>query len=323
MLPELIHHNQDAVSNTHQDLRAALLAGVPLAFAAPLPLGLSPQRVTAGELDRLEARLSERLSVEPTLAKVLGETSEFPPGYRAAILINAFTADMPLILEGLATRRLARQRLAKMIRPTLMYLTVVLWVAAICLTFFSDYIFPIVQSLRDDMHLPPTIHAPARYDATALRMSFAAGVSLLAFVLLLAWFNGGASRIASWLGGRRYRTLRAAATAVRATGLLVNHGVPLATAVTWACGLVGNERAVRTVVDTAVENGPEGAASADYLHAQATHLHNRSSQRLLTLSLILPTLLICGLGGLVVFTYSLMVLWPVFSLYRDLALPAF
>ncbi len=321
MPPEPTRYTLETVTHFHRDLRAALLAGIPLTFSAPPPLGLSPRRVTAWELDRLEQQLSERLSVERTLDQVLDDPC-FPVGYRAALLVNASTAEMSLVLEGLATPRLTRQRLATLLRPTLMYLTVVLCVAAIFLTFFSGFIIPQVQFLRDDMRLTPMLLAPTRFDATAVRTMFAAGVSVLAFISLVAWSIGGANQIATWMGGRRYRTLRAAATAVRAAGVLVDHAVPLPTAVGWACGLVGNEPAVRAVVEATVQRGPTGDAVADYLHSQAAHLHSRSTDRLLTMGWTLPTLLVCGLGGLVVFAYSLLVLWPVFALYKDLALPA-
>ncbi|QEG39773.1 hypothetical protein [Roseimaritima ulvae] len=322
MLPEPTHFTQDAVANFHRDLKAALLAGVPLTFKASPAFGLAPPIAKAWELEQWEKQLANRLTVDRSPAAALDEAVNVPPGYRAAVLVNAFTKQMPLVLDGLATQRLARQRLAKMIRPTLVYLTIVLGVAAVCLAFFSDYIIPVMHFLRQDMNLVPASDTPARYDGAAMRATFVAGTSILAFLLLLAWWDGGASRIASWLGGHKYRTLRAAATAVQTTGLLVEHTVPTHQAVTWACELVGDERAVRKLVETTVQHGPADAALADYLHRQAVYLQNRSAQRLSTLSLTLPSLLVSGFGGLVVLAGSLLVLWPVFALYKDLALPA-
>lgn len=305
----------------HCDLRAALLAGVPLSFAAAGRFGFSPRTTTMAEVDRLEQRLLERCGHSSSLNAALDEASELPPAYRAALRINAATSATTMVLDGLATRLLARQGLAKLIRPTLTYLIIVFTVAAVGMSLFSEHIFPSVQLIRDDLRLTPAVDTPPRHSGSILRAVFAGLLSSSAVLLLWACVGGG-SRLVSWLGGRRYQTQRAAATAVRAAGRLIDSGVPAESAVQWACDLVGNERAVRSMVEASVGVGSESRASDGRLESQAAYLYRRSAHRLTMLRLTLPTLLVAGVGGIVVLVYGLLILWPLLTLFKDLALPA-
>lgn len=319
-MPEADHvvtSQREAIASFHQDLQSAVLAKVPLEIGRSASFG--GQNATVDKLTQLHEQVDVRLASMRGLPSLQAEGNrEFPSRYLSALHVFAQTGDSRLALDGLSVRVRAKRQLARVVRSTLVYLLVILFVVTALLVFYSLYIVPSFQSLRVDLALVPEIDAPDRFDLASVLPAAVVILQIAGNALLLLLLFGASGRIGSWLGGRPYVTY---SIALRTMRMLTHHGMTSNDASTIACGLVGNTHATRACVDSAVRDGNEGAALPDQFDALAAHYQSLASNRLAYLNVVLPAFFIAFVGGLIGLGYSLAVFLPVIWLLKDLSLP--
>jgi hypothetical protein len=128
---------------------------------------------------------------------VLKLEDELPGQYRAALRVVGQAGATSLVFDGMSAKTECRRQLARVVRTTLIYLICLVFVSAVLLSFFNDFIVPSLDSMRDDMRLIPIIEAPEHFDSTAVVPILVRIMELSAFVLLLVMVFGGSSFVTS------------------------------------------------------------------------------------------------------------------------------
>jgi type II secretory pathway component PulF len=311
---------QTTLGRFHRELKAAVLARVPLELSVSrIAFG---KRATLGRLKSLELLIDERLGQGQTLTQIFSrESSDLPIRYREAFRVFDRIGDARLVLDGLANRVHLRRNLARVLRSTLAYLLAIFLLAAVLLSFFSDYVVPTIDLMRADLLLTTAIDAPKRFDATGLLPQIVTLLNLVVYVLFVLLLFGFSSKIVSWLGGRRYQTHGATAMALRTISALMASGMSAEEAAPIGCNLVGGDRAVRKQVGAAIEGRTLNANTAGQLDTVADHYQASATNRLAILKVALPVTMVAVIGGATTMGYSLAVFWPVVSLLKDLSIP--
>lgn len=298
----------------YNDLKAAVVAGVPLEIGDGSQLASSP-RLTVTELERWERTLQSLISNDSCLRKALDTQPDLPRRYRAALLVFDQTGSMVPVLDGLTTRRLARNKVTRILRGTFVYLLLVLLVAFLGLRLFDVAIVPAVEDMRVDLLLPAAISAPTRFDPLPWLPAIV-GVLGVGIVLALIWLLfGGASKAALWLGGHQFVRCQVSATAVQTLPMLIASGMDMDESVSVSCDLVGADERTRREIQAAAQY-PEGSqhwgALADYFSILA-------SRRLAYMKVATPIALVTSVGGGIAALYGIIIFWPIISMLKDLA----
>lgn len=312
---------QETLVHFHEGLRAAVIAGAPLELGKSKAFPFSVGRANLNKLAHLEEAIQRLLVTSGSLSRLLDSPSSLPARYRAALSVYDRTRDMALVLEGLTVRANSRRHLARLLRASFFYLLLVIAVASVGLAFFSRYIVPSIEQMREDLMLYPAASAPLRANGTQWLTVIVAVMELVLCVLLVLLFFGGASKLASWLGGRYYQVHRLSAVAVQTIGALVVRSTPLPEATSLGFELVGSDRETEQKVNLALQDCPQSKSAATHLQTIGDHFSTVSASRLCVLRVVLPITLVVVVGGAVTMIYCLAIFVPLVSLLYDLSQP--
>jgi hypothetical protein len=246
-------------------------------------------------------------------------SAALPAQYKAAASVFAATGEMDLVLEGLSVTGQVRRTLFRVAFRSIFYLAMLLFVASLLLAFFSEAIDPTIKVFRADLSLAPSPLAPLR-NAPILASSMVAYFSLGFVAILILMLAGGTSRIASWLGGRGYRTNCETAMVLRIAGRLVEYGFAADEAVELASRLVGATDASERIA-MATTTGSDKSGEASRQMDNARYFQYAAESQIETLRVLVPVLLVAGIGGGATLVYSVALFSPLVSLLYDLSIP--
>ena len=199
--------NEADSTRFHEDLRAAVVAGVPLEIG-----DRETKLLTLAKIEQLENQIRPKLSTdavtdERTRQQFFDSLNEVPLRYRAALQVFDRLGSMPPVLDGLTTQILAERRVAGTLRWSFSYLLLLLLLASLGLSLFLVRIVPAFESMRADLFLPAAINAPPRLDL----IQWLPGVIVVfsvCFGLLLIWLvTGGVTKVAMWFRGTAFCSL--------------------------------------------------------------------------------------------------------------------
>ena len=310
----------DVLSRFHRELQAAVAARVPLELG-PSRAGVSTRRASLSNLTALENLVREHMSGRLSASQGAEDDDRLPQRYCAALRLFEQTESTSLVLDGLSHRIRTRRQLSRILRWTLIYLTIVLIIAAILLSFFATFIAPTIDLFRNDLTLTPQSRTADGFDPLVWLPAAVTVVGLLVYVPIALLAFGGSSRLALWLGGRRVETQRAAALALRTIQSLTSRGISTREAASIGCNLVGNDRGVRQTVDRALQGRERDDLGGNELATAADHLQVAADNRLAKLRVLLPSAILAVAGGTLVVTYCLALFWPLVTLIRYLTFP--
>lgn len=295
----------------HHDLKAALLADIPL-------VGGKGHRLTVSELDNLQQQLdalnldSHRLAHESNQAMWQVET--LPIWYRAALTVFAKTGSMLPVLEGMSVRPLAMRDVARALRWTIIYLFIVATTALVGLCLFDLLVLPAIEYFREDFFLPAATEVSQRLDVLPWLPVMIVLLAIGLVLCLLGMLFGGIANAAPWTGGRRYVSNVVSMTVLRISQSLVEAEVPVDEAVSIGCQLTRAGSNVQREVQSVVQ----GCEEADAIGQMADCLRLTANNRLARLRIVTPVFLTAILGGVLVLVFCVIVFWPIVSLLKDL-----
>lgn len=282
------------IQRFHQDLKAAVMAGVPIEI----------QDSWSFWGNQLNVKQVENLQ-----STVESETSH---RYRAALRTFDQTDTMVPVLEGLCVRKVAYQVVTRTLRWAFIYLLSILALAALGLLFYSFRVVPTIHDLREDIAVNSAV-ATNQFDI----LSWIYPMIILLAILLgltLAWMLvGGIARLSFLVGGHHYVKCKTAERALQNMKLLVSCGMKMDQAVEVSCDLTAADPQVRSQLE-AVVNGKDH----EQLEELAEYFSVTANQRLGYMKVATPVLLISIVGGLVTVAYCSMIYWPVIELLGDL-----
>ncbi len=303
--------HQINIEQFHNDLKAALLADVPL-------VGGKGRRLMATQLENLQQQLetavhdSQRSIGETNL--LVWQNDALPKWYRAALKVFIRTGSMLPVLEGLSVRPLAARDVHRALRWTIVYLLIVASTALLGLLLFELLVVPEIEYFREDLLLPAAIEVTPRFDVLPWLPGIIAVLAMGLVIGLFGIFVGGIANMTSWLGCRRYVCSSISMTVLRVAQSLVRADVAVDDAVSIGYALTGAESNVQRQVESVIAESDDANAigrMADYMRLIAT-------RRLAHLQIVTPVLLTVALGGGLVLIYCLIVFWPILSLLKDL-----
>lgn len=315
----------NAVHRFHQSLGAAVAAGVQLDLGA-VPSHEAPCDAALGgmatlvKLDRLKAKLDEWVATHPRQTQLRGSAtgrpatagdseSNLPSDYLSAYRAFAESERMDLVLDSLALRSAVSQDLAGTVRPVWFYLAAMSLVATMGVVVFSEFSLPRFAAIRADLALMPTAPVDESWLTLPPVRWLLVALPLLSLALvLLGLSTSGSACIASWLGGRRYRSARAVATNARMEQAIWRHRDDVENAASDSETRSGTDRDYREIQTRRV--------GWTFVAGSTSSL---ADHRLLRLQIGLPMLLVAVIGGGGVLFYGLMLFGPLVMLIHDLA----
>ncbi len=345
----------DQLIALNDEIAALVRVGVPLEEGLALAGKEMP-----GPHGKLAEWVAERLNRGEPLDQVLAQRPEaFPPIYRSVVQAGLKSGRLAAALEAIATsaRRLAQTR--RMIAASMIYPLLVFLLAWGLFVFYTAKLASVVLHLAEDLELPGRV-----FFETLEHWGRSAGYwgPVVPVAVLLAaglwWHSSGrvsltdpkaAGVLFGWLPGMRpmLRNFQIAAFA-DVLGLLVEHRVPLAEAVTLAADAAGARRLKEASGQLAKairrgeplsSNTPGAAAlpplllwllsrgqAQDALPAALTHAAEMYHQRALYLAeaarVFTPVIFTLAVGGTVTLLYAMLVLGSWFSILRTFAYPS-
>lgn len=308
----------------HNDLLAALKARVPLEMGDSQITRLTQQR-----LNQFRESLHGKFGDSPDLKSIdqaAGDSGELPGRYLAALRTFAWTDSMSAVLDGLTNRIISTRTVKRLLLHVFLYLLVVMAAALLGLLFFGLNVVPLIEFIREDLFLPATADR-AGFEFIAWLPVVIVAIAVL-LVLTLVWsIFGGATRIAMWLGGRKYVRCWSSATALRTSQLLVESGMNIEDSIQVSCELAGVDAVGVEEIQSAIgqeqpQGDKSGQAGADQndLRSMANYMLVLAQQRLERIRFIVPVLLVTLVGGLVSLVYCTAVFSTIIDLYWDLRL---
>lgn len=299
----------------HDDLRAALVARVPLDIGEQ-----KTELLTLDQIDRLENLVLPRLLTDDSTDEYVRQSAfeklpDVNRRYQAALQTFDCLGTMSPILDGLTTRVLAQRRVARTLRWTIVYLLILLLIAVGGLSLFLVRIVPAFDQMRADLLLPAAINAPPRLDLIQWIPGIVVALGVC-FVLLLSWFLlGGASKVAMWLGGRHFVRCQISKTSLGVISELLQSGQTEQEAVSIGCDLTGADADSREDIQSIVQ--PQ--TTAMQLNTFQSYLTISANQRLASMKIATPVALITTFGGAIGLLYCVSIFWPIIAIVKDMA----
>jgi type II secretory pathway component PulF len=344
----------DQLLAINAEIAALIKAGVPLERGL-----LVAGRDLRGRLGAIATALSRRLSQGESLPEALeSEGRSFPPLYRAVVEAGARSGHLPIALEGMArfVRGYAEARAA--IGLALWYPLLVLALAYALFVGFVSVVIPRFVDAFESLRLGEA--APLRFLALAGEWApywWPVGPVLLV-VLAIAWVRSGTAgrfRAGSWSWLYLFPWMRSllanyeTANFSELLGLLLEHRVPYPSAIVLAAestgdarltkgarqlaeGLARGESAATALAKTdrgtflpmmrwVLATGQEQGSMVAALHNLADVYRKRAQFQSDRLSVLLPTILMLGIGASATFFYALALFIPLTNLLREITLP--
>jgi hypothetical protein len=329
------------VESFHRALQAALHSGValdlgPVAIPRSARAAVPSGRLTLRKLQTLRS-LTQRSSPDRAsqsgqpgdatemLASAFGElASALPQKYVSGFSVYMVTGHTDLVLDAMSVDLRAERELARVVRPSLAYLAILLLTGALGSGVLAIMLM-VVNDLRSDLLLVPhstglsTAMRPWITESQAFMLPWIALLLLLVVsVCLLAPVSAW---IAKCLGGFGYLTSQRRAIAARVEHALVLSGVEGSDAEQTATRLVGFRSTQKRTLRT-VSRNDQSPSDLQRLGLEAKHYHAWSNTRLRQLRFGLPLLLVMTLGSAGVLMYSLTLFVPLTNLLYELSAPS-
>lgn len=303
--------NSVCVEQFHNDLKAALIAKVPLVAGNNRPLQME-------QVDRLSQELQTILVPEQPLtsevALKIQNQSTLPEWYRAAWVVFIQTGSMVPVLEGLSSRKIAAGSLERALRWTFIHLSIIAIAAILGLAFFYVRSGAAIESLQEDVRLTSGQPETGGFGIVAWIVPVLGVLSLGTAVFISLFSMRGIPRLLQWIGGRVYLDNTTSGTAFRISQTLLRSGMGISDAVPLGLSLTCANEAVRKQVQSLIHDDDEG----DVVAQMASYFEHAAHRRLARLQIATPLFLISVFGGGLVALYCLLVFGPIISLLNDL-----
>lgn len=336
------------IASFHRALQAALHSRVALDLGrvtpapdrgprGPAKSSGSRGKMPSGRLTRRKLRDLEALTqaspfdgpgrpADPreVLAAAYGEVAgELPEKYVNGFSVYLVTGRTDLVLDAMSVNSRAQRELARVARPSLAYLAIMVVVGVLGSGVLMLVLMG-VDDLRADLLLvpQPVSASPAvTRRITDARLFLSVGIAvpilLIAAASLLRPVSAG---IAKCLGGFGYLVSQRRATAARVEHALLQSGVEGAAAKQTSTGLVGYQPRRKRTYRT-VSRGDQSPSDVQHSKLEAKHCLAWSDTRLRQLRFGLPLLLVLTLGSAGVLLYSLALFVPLTNLLHEMAAP--
>ncbi len=339
----------DQLIALNDEIAALTRAGVPLERGL-LHLGSD----VPGRLGRIANRLGEKLNAGESLSEALASAGEgMPRLYLAVVEAGLRSGRLPVALEGLSAYARGIREAKRSIGMALWYPLIVLSLAYGLFLFLVWFIIPKFVFAFHDMGLP--VQIPLLWlDAVGRTVPYwwPIGPGLL-LVLMMLWSGSRLGFGAGWFGwvllrlpwmGPMVRGYEAASYA-DLLALLVEHGVPYPEALKLAGEASGDRSLARSSRDLAeaVERGVPPAEAlrgrsafppilrwllatvhgqaglVTSLRQMAERYRGQARYQAEKIRVLLPTVLLIGIGGTVTAAYVLTLFLPLTLLWKGLA----
>ena len=301
-------------------------------------VGSRAARQTWPRDDRSGARLARGESLPHAISANQGE---FPPVYRAVVEAGLASGRLPVVLEALAS---GARRLADLRRVAITALVYPLCVVLIAIELFAFYLLKIVPQLLRSFG--DSVPAPLRWLQSIAPYVELWGFVLPAVIVLLFaawWYRSSRAAVFQGRGGRwwwpslgRLVSDTHVAAMSEILALLLEHGVPLPTAIELASRSVGNptieaaggktaaalRQGIRPKIDSAelapfpplmrwlLATGEREQTLVPLLRHAAENYRKRAMQQADWIRLYLPVILLVLIGGVTTFIYALTLFLP-------------
>jgi len=328
------------VESFHRALQAALHSGValdlgsvaiPKSARSSVPSG----RLTTRKLDALQAftlpsppdrpdHAGRPVDPSEVLTAAFGElVADLPQKYVNGFSVYLVTGRTDLVLDAMSVDLRAQRELARVARPSLAYLVVLVITGALGSGVLA-LILLVVSHIHDDLLMVPhstAVSSEMKPWITESQFFMLPWIALLLLMIvsasLLAPVSAG---IAKCLGGFGYLISQRRAMAARVEHALVLSGIEGAAAEQTATRLVGFQPTRKRTLRT-VSRSDQSPSDLQRSKLQAKHYLARSNTRLRQLRFGLPLLLVMTIGSAGVLMYSLALFVPLTNLLYDLAAP--
>lgn len=311
-----------------------------------------------GRLHDLTNALGTRMSCGENLPEAMGGLGKaVPPVYRAVVVAGIRSGNLPSALEGIAgvARGVADARRA--IGLALWYPLIVVSLAYVLFLFILSNVLPKFEATFVDMGLP--LHGALRFLLQTQHSVWIWGPVLpaLLLVFLVGWFStrgalslqgGGRIGFLRWFPwmGRMIRDFESSSFA-ELLALLVEHGVPYPEALTLAGEASGDRglllasqaiagrvsqgqaaegssadlSALPPLLGWLVATGPAAGDFPMALRQMAGRYRLEAFLQSEKIRVLVPTILLCGVGASATLIYALVLFLPMSTLWNSLATP--
>ena len=343
----------DQLIALNDEILALTRAGMPLERGLLTSSGDLP-----GRLKKLSEAVGERMTRGESLPEALGSLGDgVPPVYRAVVEAGARSGDLASALEGLATYARGYDEARRSIGLALAYPLVVMTLAYGLFVLLLQFVLPKFEAVMYDLGIP--VHpAWAAFGWLGARVWLWGPILPVCLVLFLAaWVGSG--RAMGLHRGRSFGLLRwfpwvgAMLRGYEASGfadlmaLLLEHGVPYPEALRLAGeasgddALAGASRGIAAAVERGdppadalrsagafppllrwvLSSGSRQGNLVEGLRQMATRYRSDARDQAEKIRVLLPTILLFGLGGTATLVYAFALFYPVSTLWSGLALP--
>ena len=304
------------------DLRAALLAGVPI-DAGTDSVGSTENLLTLSQLDQIEQQLVQSAPVDSQSSLAgssesaqVGSKSGLPKRLAVAADVFEATRDMPLVLRGLSVGIESTRKAVRSLQWTISYLVIVLLVAWLGMIFFAFHVVPTIQSMRADMVLSSHPELAEATGSLQWINYLALGFGILLFVTLVAFCLGGVRWFVMLIGGKAFVRARVEAMSNEISGRLLQSNIESDRSDKLGRELTGAKSKPSAEAESHDRTSSE---SADTQFFPSLNLLN-GDHRLEQIRVSLPFVLIFFVGGCIALVYGAAVFAPIIQLLRDLAI---
>lgn len=312
-----------------------------------------------GGLGRITSVLGERLSRGESLPQALAAEGErLPKLYRAVVEAGVRAGHLPAALEGMANYARGYAESRRAIGLALWYPLIVLTLALGLFTLVVARVLPRFLLVFEDFRLPASASLRTLGQVGATAPYWAPVLPVALILVFVGWFRSG--RAASLQAGRAggilawFPWMRAmlahfeAANFADLLALLLEHHVPFGEAVVLCADASGDPRLSREAQALAdqVAHGESPAAVLKSTHRSAfppllrwllatglrqgdlpgglRHMavlyRRRARHEADKIRVLLPTILLFGIGASATLLYALTLFWPLTALLKELAI---
>ncbi|MFK7765730.1 MAG: hypothetical protein AB8B55_00710 [Mariniblastus sp.] len=327
---------QSQLQQFHNELKAAIAAGVPLGRPA----------WTSRQLDGFESSISRQTNSEQSegsldphvLEEAIGKIPNLPSSYVAAWKTYCRTKSISPVLDGLTVESVGMKELNRLVRGSVFYVGLVLAIALIGICFFVLNVLPVMTAIRMDPGRSAYRQVGEVFDSGPLLWAGAGVVGIVLLFLSIWLLMERTSWIAYWCGGNQFLRFKLAGQSMRILRCLADSGMPISDAVSVACDLTNADSVVRNDIEASVSqvssianssdpNSPSQPGNSQKLNNShsleetaklASYFSLLAGRRLTYLKVSTPTLMVLCIGGVVALLYCLAVFTPIISLMVDL-----
>lgn len=213
-------------------------------------------------------------------------SSELPDAYSDALAVFVAGGDADLVLDRLTIHSKTDHQLSRVLRSAWIYLAWMILLAAGGFAIYGAFSLPAIDSMRADMNLTPRHQLrplPTWFQYEWAIVGMLAGLALGLMVASIATPFPAWS--AGWFGGDRYRHFRL--------------------------------QKMRSRVMSSLKSKAEDDSPGDLF--EQGYLQNQAVAQLSRLRVLVPIILIIGIGGLGTMVYCWMLFSPLIALIYDLS----